>query len=129
MKWMAAAAEAAGEDQPVRTPNFDIVCGWIAAAWKAISKEIIIRSFQCCGLTTALDGSEDISLHCFKIPELHDGLLQLVNARVPHDILNPQVDAVVDPEPIDAQSDDELLDDDVIVQDMNDLELGAHEEL
>ena len=61
---------------------------------------------------------KDISLHCFKIPELDDGLLQLLNARVPHDILNPQVDVVVDPEPIDAQSDDYALDDDVIVQDM-----------
>lgn len=35
---MAAAANAAGEEQFVLTLNFDIVCCWIAAVLKAVLK-------------------------------------------------------------------------------------------
>ena len=39
-----------------------LITQWVGEAWEAICiehKELIIRSFQKCGITTALDGSED----------------------------------------------------------------------
>lgn len=130
--WMATAAQNAGLDNAVRTPSFDTVCGWILAAWKSVSKEIILRSFHCCGLTTAIDGSEDDQLHCFRIPDLSDGLRRLTEARavpvVPLAYNNEEnVQAPI--EPVDALTDDEERDDDVLVDDMHDMAIGAEEEL
>jgi hypothetical protein len=35
------------------------VVQWVSAAWKAIPESIIVRSFQKCCISNALDGSED----------------------------------------------------------------------
>jgi len=35
------------------------VARWVSAAWKAISENIIVRSFKKCYISNALDGSED----------------------------------------------------------------------
>jgi len=42
-----------------RPPSKLLVCQWVVEAWKTISKELIQKSFRVCGLTTALNGSQD----------------------------------------------------------------------
>uniref|UniRef100_A0A915EHF0 HTH CENPB-type domain-containing protein n=1 Tax=Ditylenchus dipsaci TaxID=166011 RepID=A0A915EHF0_9BILA len=39
---------------------------WIVQAWDDLPKEIVEKSFKVCGVTNALDGSEDGIIHCFK---------------------------------------------------------------
>ena len=39
---------------------------WIVKAWDSIPKEAISKSFKTCGVTNAVDGSEDNEIHCFK---------------------------------------------------------------
>ena len=34
-------------------------------AWSQLSKENIIKSFKCCGLDLANDGTKDDFIHCF----------------------------------------------------------------
>lgn len=123
---MASESEKAGLDGTVRAPSFDAVCGWIASAWKLVSKEIILTSFNSCGLTTSLDGSEDGNLHCFKLPDLSDGLRRLSEARAAQSLSNLDVpDLQQQPE---DDNDSEPQDDDILVDNMFDLALGAEQE-
>lgn len=39
---------------------------WIESAWNELPKDLILQSFKGCGLTTAIGGSEDYEIHCFK---------------------------------------------------------------
>ena len=39
---------------------------WIVDAWNQLPMDTIVGSFKGCGLTTALDGSDDDQIHCFK---------------------------------------------------------------
>lgn len=36
-----------------------VLCSWIADAWASIPEELVSRSFKKCGISNALDGSED----------------------------------------------------------------------
>lgn len=64
-------------------PPMEVYLQWIVNAWEALPKELIIKSFKNCALTTALDGSEDDQIHCFK-PDgpIPDGLELLQQARL-----------------------------------------------
>ena len=50
----------------MRAPSMDVYLQWIVDAWEQLPKELMIKSFKGCGLTTAFDGSEDNLIHCFK---------------------------------------------------------------
>ena len=54
---------------------------WICKSWNAVDKDVIRNSFKICGLTTALDGSEDTTIHCFKDKDMAFGLDLLREAR------------------------------------------------
>ncbi|CAI7791300.1 unnamed protein product [Closterium sp. NIES-54] len=43
----------------IRKPPPDLTLKWISKAWKAVPKELIQRSFLTCGISNALDGSQD----------------------------------------------------------------------
>jgi hypothetical protein len=50
----------------MRAPSMEVYLQWIVDAWEQLPKELIIKSFKGCGLTNALDGSEDKMIRCFK---------------------------------------------------------------
>lgn len=50
----------------MRAPSMEVYLQWVVDAWEQLPKELIVKSFKGCGLTTALDGSEDTTIHCFK---------------------------------------------------------------
>ena len=54
--------DAPGELLPPRKR----IVEWILEAWSKLSKEMIQKSFLACGLTNAVDGSEDDEIHCLK---------------------------------------------------------------
>ncbi|CAB4413836.1 unnamed protein product [Rhizophagus irregularis] len=39
------------------------VCGWVKRSWENVSEEIIIRAFKKCGISNALDGTEDDEIY------------------------------------------------------------------
>ena len=39
---------------------------WVVKGWKAVSTELIIKSFKVCGISVAVDGTEDDQIHCLK---------------------------------------------------------------
>ncbi|CAI7871751.1 unnamed protein product, partial [Closterium sp. NIES-53] len=53
-----------GQEQLTRAGNLkkpppEVVVGWISRAWKAVPADLIKRAFLTCGISNALDGSED----------------------------------------------------------------------
>ena len=42
-----------------RAPSKEMVLWWIDQAWREIPVELITRSFVSCGISNALDGTED----------------------------------------------------------------------
>ncbi|CAG8660893.1 658_t:CDS:1 [Acaulospora morrowiae] len=43
----------------IRKPAYNLIAQWIKDAWDAIDSSLIQRSFQCCGISNARDGSEE----------------------------------------------------------------------
>ncbi|KAH7708309.1 pogo transposable element with KRAB domain-like protein [Aphelenchoides avenae] len=56
----------------------EVYLQWLVDAWQSIPREALAASFKMCGITTALDGSEDHLIHCIKpdglIPSGHAAL-------------------------------------------------------
>ena len=50
----------------LKPPSRSLLCQWVKLAWEAIPSETIIKSFLSCAITTAVDGSNDNEIHCFK---------------------------------------------------------------
>uniref|UniRef100_A0A183CS72 HTH CENPB-type domain-containing protein n=1 Tax=Globodera pallida TaxID=36090 RepID=A0A183CS72_GLOPA len=49
-----------------KAPALEVVLDWVDRSWQELSKEMIIKSFEVCGLTTTIDGSGDHRINCFK---------------------------------------------------------------
>ncbi|KAH7664926.1 pogo transposable element with KRAB domain-like protein [Aphelenchoides avenae] len=70
---------AAGNPKP---PPPETYLQWVLDAWDAVNEKVIIRSFKACGISTALDGTEDALIHCLKEGNgMPNGVGSLVQAR------------------------------------------------
>ena len=47
----------------MRAPALPILCAWVKAAWNEIDKEMVIKAFKKCGISNAMDGTEDEILY------------------------------------------------------------------
>ncbi|KAG0436749.1 hypothetical protein HPB47_017773 [Ixodes persulcatus] len=47
----------------LKKPSRQDVVNFVSKAWAAVSEEVVASSFKRCGISTALDGSEDRELH------------------------------------------------------------------
>ena len=46
-----------------RTLSKELVLQWVNKAWQEIPTELVIRSFKSCGISNALDGTEDEAVY------------------------------------------------------------------
>ena len=62
----------------LKPPPRRTIVNWILDSWNQLSSEIICKSFKACALTSAIDGSDDKDIHCFKEKQpCHTGLEML----------------------------------------------------
>ena len=54
MTWMMSGEKTFTPDGQLRA-----VCQWVKESWQELSKEMVERSFKKCGISNALDGTED----------------------------------------------------------------------
>jgi len=47
----------------VKRPLISNVCEWVKNSWQWVKSETIVKSLKKCGITNALDGSEDDILY------------------------------------------------------------------
>ena len=50
----------------LRAPTVETYLQWVVDAWNSLSSELIKNSFKTCGISNAIDGSEDHLIHVFK---------------------------------------------------------------
>ena len=43
----------------LKKPKHDVICKWILEAWNEIPIDMVKKSFKKCGISNALDGTED----------------------------------------------------------------------
>ena len=55
-----------------KAPSRNLVLWWIKEVWAEIPKEMVIKSFKTCGISNALDGTEDDVVHSEETPEVDD---------------------------------------------------------
>ena len=58
IKWRRTPASRKPDGRMIN-PTRQLVINWVSTAWESISVEIITKSFLTCGISNALDGSED----------------------------------------------------------------------
>ena len=47
----------------VKRPSISNVCEWVKNSWQRVESETIVKSLKKCGISNALDGSEDEFLY------------------------------------------------------------------
>ena len=73
-EWLETVGIQQGTDAGNLKPLRSTVVNWILDSWNQFSFEMIRKSFKVCALISAIDGSEDKDIHCFKEQPCHAGL-------------------------------------------------------
>ena len=47
----------------MKRPTITQVCEWVKTSWQSVQDETVVRSFKKCGISNALDSSEDAILY------------------------------------------------------------------
>ena len=61
--WMVSGEKEFTKSGAIKRPGLSLVVQWVKEAWESISDDIIIRSFKKCGISNAMDGTEDDILY------------------------------------------------------------------
>ena len=78
----------------LKQPTQQDVIDWVSQAWTSIKKETIVHSFLVCGISNALDGSQD-DLVSSDIPNIEDE--ECEGAVVDDEDYDSDVDGMGDP--------------------------------
>ena len=62
-KWIEAPTHHVTLTGRVKRPSISIVCEWVKNSWQWVKSETTVKSFKKCGISNALDGSEDDILY------------------------------------------------------------------
>ena len=57
-----------------KAPSRNLVLRWIKAAWAEIPEEMVRKSFKTCGISNALDGTEDDAVSTEESPEIDNDI-------------------------------------------------------
>ena len=88
-----------------RPPSKFLLCSWVVKSWKALSADIIIKSFKLCALTTKSNGTEDNMINAVKKLEL---LPTLQERRKTAAVMNIE-------DEVESSDDEEVVEDEDIV--------------
>ena len=59
MQWMINGEKTFTSAGNMRAASLTIVCEWVKDTWQNIPSEMVVRSFKKCGISNAMDGTED----------------------------------------------------------------------
>ena len=82
-----------GESTANKAPTKQEVANWVVHAWRQISVETIKKSANTCGVSNALDGSEDHDIVCLR--EYPEAMAALTEGRVRQNEMNRASDPFV----------------------------------
>ena len=118
-QWLSEGVYQFTKGENMKPPSRKRIIEWVLGTWSQLSKENIIKSFKCCGLDLANDGTEDDFIHCLKKGQPCKAGRQKLNSQL--SILVGESDAV---NPFISPSDEEDAN-----EKMNVIEDGTNEEI
>uniref|UniRef100_A0A8C4RZL7 HTH CENPB-type domain-containing protein n=1 Tax=Erpetoichthys calabaricus TaxID=27687 RepID=A0A8C4RZL7_ERPCA len=62
-QWMCSGEVKLTKGGNLKKPDIDLVAKWVKEAWDSIPAEMIKKSFLKCGISNAMDGSEDDAIY------------------------------------------------------------------
>jgi len=62
-KWIKAPIHHVTPAGRVKWPSIFNACKWVKNSWQRVKSETIVKSLKKCGISSALDGSEDDILY------------------------------------------------------------------
>ena len=107
-EWMVSGEKSYTPAGNVRAPSKLLCLCWVKEAWSCVSKEVVVKSFEVCGITVNVDGSEDMKIHCIKDGEVAMGARREIEQKTRELHLN--LDSNVDDDPFTDMEEDEELD-------------------
>ncbi|XP_064095201.1 RUS family member 1-like [Macrobrachium nipponense] len=60
--WMLHGEKSFTKGGTMRAPSLDVLCEFVVKSWDNVKKESVIKSFKKCGISNAMDGTEDDDL-------------------------------------------------------------------
>ncbi|CAI7887685.1 unnamed protein product [Closterium sp. NIES-53] len=87
----------------IKKPPVELTLKWISAAWKSVPKELIQRAFLTCGISNALDGSQDKLCLQHRRDELEGEEVDMDDEIAAHGLFcnnveEPELDSEADPD-------------------------------
>ena len=61
-EWMIGGEKTYTKGGSMRSPTMPEVCQWVINSWNQLKVEAIVKAFKKCGISNALDGTEDEEL-------------------------------------------------------------------
>lgn len=58
-QWMKDTDHALTPSGRLKRPSITQVCEWVLKSWNSVKTEIVVKSFKKCGISNAMDGTED----------------------------------------------------------------------
>ena len=81
-QWLSEGVHQFAEGGNMKPPSRERIIEWVLDAWSQLSKESIIKSFKCCGLNLANDGTEDDFIYCLKKGQSCEAGRQKLNSQL-----------------------------------------------
>ena len=61
--WMQSAGNDLTPIGRIKEASIAQVCDWILRLWNSVKKEVVVKSFKKCGISNAVDGTEDVEIY------------------------------------------------------------------
>lgn len=71
-EWMTSGSVKTTKGGNLQKPDITLVCQWVKDAWDSIPNEMIRKAFLKCGISNAMDGSQDDAVYDAEDDELSD---------------------------------------------------------
>uniref|UniRef100_A0A1X7UB27 DDE-1 domain-containing protein n=1 Tax=Amphimedon queenslandica TaxID=400682 RepID=A0A1X7UB27_AMPQE len=65
-QWMVSGEHSFTPAGNMRAPDKLTCLKWVVQSWESVTTDVIVKSFKACGISVAIDGSEDNEIHCLK---------------------------------------------------------------
>uniref|UniRef100_A0A8C5QH03 HTH CENPB-type domain-containing protein n=1 Tax=Leptobrachium leishanense TaxID=445787 RepID=A0A8C5QH03_9ANUR len=62
-EWMSSGQAQLTKVGNLKKPEIELIAKWVRDAWEEIPEEMVQRAFKKCGISNAMDGSEDSALY------------------------------------------------------------------
>ena len=72
LAWMISGPFEYTPSGKKKAPTRNLVLRWVNEAWREIQAEMVVKSFKTCGISNALDGTEDDELYTEDEQEIED---------------------------------------------------------